>query len=156
MDSQMTTTRWHWIVVAPLAVVQRAAQTGDFRFCEESSARQLRKEDGLAFYSAVIDSQRKTKCQMFTAIGMVEDDKPESVITDQGEVWFQRRISFFSCQPAPIQPLLPKLSFIHNVQHWGLPFKSGQFEISMEDFLQIAHALRVDWNNKKEKSNAVK
>lgn len=144
MDIPIPVKSWHWIVVAPLSAVRQSTQSGVSRFLEETLARQLRRGDGLVYYSAITDSHSRVKCQMFTAIGRVEDEKPKSIITDQGYVWFQREIQFFSCQPAPIQPLIPRLSFIHDPRHWGWPFRSGQFEISAEDFREIAHALGID------------
>lgn len=145
MDIPIPAKSWHWIVVAPLSAVRQSTQSGISRFLEETLARQLRRGDWLVYYSAITDSRSRAKCQMFTAIGRVEDEKPETIITDQGYVWFQREIRFSPCQPAPIQPLIPRLSFIHDPRHWGLPFKSGQFEISAEDFREIARALGIDW-----------
>ncbi len=144
MESPIPAKSWYWIVVASFAAVRQATQSGISRFLEEALARQLRRGDWLIYYSAITDSRSRIKCQMFTGIGKVEDEKPESNITDEGFVWFQRKVRFLPCQPAPIQPLIPQLSFIHNPRHWGLPFKSGQFEISAEDFGKIAHALGLD------------
>jgi hypothetical protein len=145
MDSPILTKSWYWIVVASLSAVRQSAQSGISRFLEEPLARQLRRGDWIIFYSAITDSRSRTKCQMFTAIGEVADEKPESIITNQGYVWFQRSVRFLPCQPAIIRPLIPRLSFIHDPRHWGLPFKKGQFEIPLEDFREIARALGIDW-----------
>jgi hypothetical protein len=147
MDIPIPAKAWYWIVVASLSAVRQSTQSGQSRFLEETLARQLRRGDWLTFYSAVTDSHSRTKCQMFTGIGRVEDEKPEPLITDEGYVWFHRKVRFLPCQPVPIQSLIPWLSFIRDPRHWGLPFKNGQFEISSEDFLKIAHALGIDWEN---------
>ncbi|NIY79023.1 hypothetical protein HCZ23_06025 [Celeribacter sp. HF31] len=47
---------------------------------------------------------------------------------------------------APIHPLLSRLSFIPDVQHWGMPFRRGAFAISREDFAVIARAMGLCLN----------
>jgi hypothetical protein len=138
---------WHWIIVSPLASVNQSVDRGSHRFGEEAPARQLRRQDKVIFYSAVMDSINRNKCQMFTASGEVADDEVETHITDEGFVWFQRKISFFSCRPSPIHPLLKQLSFIHDLRHWGWPFKSRQFEISAEDYQVIVQSMSFERKN---------
>jgi hypothetical protein len=45
---------------------------------------------------------------------------------------------------APIRPLIEKLDFIPDKQHWGMPFRRGLFEISGRDFDRIAKAMRAE------------
>jgi predicted RNA-binding protein len=47
------------------------------------------------------------------------------------------------CSPLPIHPLIEKLSFIRDPEHWGYLFRTGHIEISEEDFRLIAKDMEV-------------
>ena len=50
-------------------------------------------------------------------------------------------VTFHDVTPAPIKPLLPRLSFITDQQRWGYPFRRGLFEIDADDMAVIREAL---------------
>jgi EVE domain len=63
-------------------------------------------------------------------------------MTDTFQPW-RRNIDFKLCQETPIRPLLDKLRFIKDKQHWGYPFRVGLFEIEKEDFDTILQAMNI-------------
>ena len=56
---------------------------------------------------------------------------------------YRRNIAYMKCQPAPIQPLIPQLSFIPEPKRWGYPFRLGHVEMSAADFRLIAAAMEA-------------
>jgi hypothetical protein len=43
---------------------------------------------------------------------------------------------------AQMKPLIPSLSFIKDPARWGYPFRTGQLEVSVEDFAVIRAAMQ--------------
>jgi predicted RNA-binding protein len=101
----------------------------------------LKKGDYLVFYSSKTDWRDGDPLQAFTALGRVTDDAPYRVeMTPDFHPW-RRRVEYFNTEPAPVRPLIDRLSFIRNKQRWGFPFHLGLFEIPRQDFLLIAGAM---------------
>ncbi|MDX2141130.1 MAG: EVE domain-containing protein [Chloroflexota bacterium] len=82
-------------------------------------------------------------CQAFTALATLPDDEVFSVKMSEDFVPFRRRARFHPCQHVPIKPLLPALSFIHDKQHWGAPFRFGVLEIPTADYELIAAKMLI-------------
>lgn len=135
-----------WINTVSLEHVQRGVE-GGFTQADHGRAthiRRLARGDLVVFYSPRTHMGAGDAMQQFTAIGRVVDDAPYQVeMTPTFHPW-RRRLAFLPCQPAPIQPLIPDLSFIQDKQRWGFPFRRGLFEIPVEDFQRIAAAMQAD------------
>ena len=103
--------------------------------------KRLQKGDYLVFYSPKTSYRHGEPVQAFTALGRVTDDASYQVeMTPDFHPW-RRRVTYFDVAPAPVRPLIVRLSFIKNKQHWGFPFHRGLFRIPREDFLRIAGAM---------------
>jgi hypothetical protein len=106
--------------------------------------KRLKRGDLIVFYSPKTAFEGGEPLQSFTALGRVADDEPYQVeMTASFHPW-RRRVGFLASEVAPIRPLIEKLDFIPDKQHWGMPFRRGLFEISGRDFDRIAKAMRVE------------
>ena len=109
----------------------------------DTRLRRLARGDAIAFYSS-----RRTigatgrPLQQFTALGTIVDDEPYRFEMSPDFQPWRRRVEFEDVRAVPIRPLLPMLGFITDEQRWGLPFRSGLFEVTAGDFGVIAGALR--------------
>ncbi len=98
----------------------------------------MKKDDWVIYYSSKEELGKPVPCQKFTAIGQVSDDEVYAYDMGGGFVPFRRRVHFYACDEVTIMPLIPKLSFITNKQHWGGVFRFGMLKIPKSDFLLIA------------------
>jgi len=95
----------------------------------------------VVFYSPREKFGEEERCRKFTAIGEVQDDLVYQVHLQDGFSPFRRRVTFHDCVDAPIEPLVPSLSFIKNKKSWGYLFRFGMFQIPREDFEKIASVM---------------
>jgi hypothetical protein len=107
----------------------------------EIHLKRLAQGDYLVFYSPRTHFQAGEPLQVFTALGQVQDGIPYQVQMTSDFAPYRRRVAYLPCQPAPIRPLIPSLSFIQDKQHWGYPFRRGLFAIPEADFRLIAAAM---------------
>jgi hypothetical protein len=133
----------YWIGVASYDHVKAAVEGG---FCQlghgkAAPVRLLRRGDVLVFYSPREALNAGAAVQAFTAIGRVTDDEPLSVEQSTFFRPFRREIRYVQSRPAPIHPLLPKLSFTRDRTHWGIAFRRACFSISPVDYREIARAM---------------
>ena len=134
-----------WINTVSRAHV-RAAVEGGFTQADHGRGtrlKRLRRGDRLAFYSPRTEFRGGEPLQAFTAIGTVTDDEPYQVEASPDFHPWRRRVDFEATQEAPIRPLLEHLSFVPDSSHWGVVFRRGLFEVSCDDFDQIALAMRA-------------
>lgn len=104
----------------------------------------LRPGDGFAVYSPRDSHPAGRPLQAFTAIGYVADGPIyESAVTQDGPT-FRRNATYFDATPAPIRPLLERLSFIRSKEHWGAALRNGLVRVPCEDFAAIARAMGRD------------
>jgi len=83
--------------------------------------------------------------QRFTALGIIAGEEPYRVtVNDEFHPW-RLAVDFLPVQPAEVKPLLPNLSFVSQPDRWGLAFRRGLFQITANDFAQIAAAMDVTW-----------
>ncbi len=105
--------------------------------------RRLSRSDRIAFYSPWTAMRSGRPLQQLTALGTIAADKPQLVELDGGRDVWRLAVDFDdSITPVDIHPLLPRLSFIKDVDHWGLPFRQGLFQVPAADMDRIAKALR--------------
>lgn len=106
--------------------------------------KRLRRGDLIVFYSPKTAFEGGEPLQSFTALGRVADDDPyQAEMTPTFHPW-RRRVDFLASEVASIRPLVEKLDFISDKQHWGMPFRRGLFEISECDFERIAKAMHAE------------
>ncbi len=143
----MTETRArYWVGVVSRAHVQRGVEGGYAQLFhgKERPLRRMRTGDWLVYYSPRHERAGGEPVQAFTAIGRVAGNEVYSYRMSDDFVPFRRDVRYLPCHEAPIGPLLDRLSFIEDKQHWGYPFRIGHFEISQADFAVIATVMGVD------------
>ena len=126
----------YWIIVASKDHVETGITEGIAQACHGKVAplKRMRKGDYLIYYSGKQTLGRPDKCQEFTALGKVADDKIYQVQISENFCPSRRNIDFFQCEKASILPLINNLDFIQNKKSWGYPFRFGFFEINQHDF----------------------
>lgn len=116
-----------------------------FAHGRHDAIRRIRGGDWLAYYSPRTLFKGGEEVRAFTAIGCFTDREPYEVEIMDGRVGWRRDIRFAeSAGRADVYPLLDRLSFIRDRDHWGLFFHRSLFSVSREDFRLIAQAMGLD------------
>ena len=97
--------------------------------------------DWIAYYSGRDSLEGKTPCQRFTAIGKIAGEDVYQVTLGERFRPFRCEVGFRRAREVEIRPLIPKLSFIKDKKHWGLPFRRGYLQVSQSDFRRIAEEM---------------
>lgn len=94
--------------------VQNGVAGGFAQAChgKASPLRRMRPGDHVMYYSSKEKFGEEAKCQRFTAIGTVKDERVYSRAMSETFVPFRRDVVFEPCQETPIAPLIDQLSFI--------------------------------------------
>ncbi len=132
-----------WIGSATRDHVLRGVEGG---FCQlghgrPEALRRMCRGDWIAYYSGRDSWESGTPCQRFTAIGRIAGEDVYQVTVDKQFHPFRRDVRFCRAREIEIQPLIPKLSFIKNKKHWGLPFRRGYLQVSESDFRRVAEEM---------------
>lgn len=140
MGVDLVQDKRYWIGVASRDHVMRAVQGGFAQLChgKEAPLKKMNTGDWIIYYSPKMNFKESTPHQKFTALGKVVDNHIFQFEMGNDFKPFRRKISFIHRTETPIRPLIPKLSFIKDEQHWGYSFRFGHFEISEKDFMLIA------------------
>ena len=135
----------YWIGVASREHVQKAVLEGFTQICHGKIAtlKYMTQGDGIIYYSPTYTFGGKDACRSFTAIGTIDKGEPYLFEMSKDFIPWRRDVIFLKSKDAPIAPLLEKLTFIKNKKSWGLPFRSGSFEIPQQDFDLIAKAMKI-------------
>ncbi|MBI3897410.1 MAG: EVE domain-containing protein [Gammaproteobacteria bacterium] len=141
--------RKYWIGVVSLAHVKRGVAGGFAQVCHGKAAplRRMNVGDWFVYYSPKTDMSDGEPLQMFTAIGRVGGETTYEYAMAPDFVPFRRDIIYLTGKPAPIQPLIPQLSFIRDPKRWGYPFRMGHFEMTQHDCQLIAQAMAVRFDD---------
>jgi hypothetical protein len=145
MASSNSSGTRHYVNTVSLDHLRRGVNGG---FTQANHGRitgleRLRRGDLIVFYSPKTAFEGGEPLQSFTALGRVADEDPYQVeMTATFHPW-RRRVEFLPSEEAPIRPLIERLDFIADKQHWGMPFRRGLFEISKGDFDRIARAMKA-------------
>jgi EVE domain len=137
----------HWIGVVSLEHVQRGLSGGfaQMNHGKEAPLKRMKAGDGLIYYSPRLAYPKGEGLQAFTAIGRIRDGRvyahDMSAEGAPGFVPWRIDVDYWPCAQAAIAPLIDKLDFIRNKQHWGAAFRFGQVNISAKDFATIAQAM---------------
>ena len=136
----------YWIAVACREHVKKGFAGGFAQVChgKQGPLTRMKAGDWLVYYSSVDVFGTKEPLRKFTAIGTVDAREPYTFAMSKDFVPWRRNVTFLPCHEAAIEPLIDTLSFIHNKQHWGFPFRSGCLQVSKSDFMLIAQHMGVD------------
>jgi hypothetical protein len=112
---------------------------------KHAPVQRLRPGDWLVYYSPRTALAGGDPVRTFSAIGKVKSG--DAYQTEQGDTFhpFRRDIAYRrAAHPVAIADLRERLSFTRGRgSHWGMVFRRGSFEISRDDFVLIAEAMRV-------------
>lgn len=136
----------YWIAVASREHVKRGVAEGIAQVChgKPGPLKRMKPGDWIIYYSPVDVFGSKIPLRKFTAIGTVDNDEPYLFKMREDFIPWRRNVTFIASQEVAIEPLIDKLSFIINKQHWGFPFKRGCFEISKSDFNILATNMGIN------------
>lgn len=131
----------YWIAVAAQDHVEIAVMGGfvEVNHGKAGPLERMRAGDGIAFYSPRSSYPDGPPLQAFTALGWVADAPLFQAAT--GHQPFRRAVRWENVVPAPVRPLLDRLGFVRNRQHWGAAFRFGYLRVNREDFACIAVAM---------------
>jgi hypothetical protein len=133
----------YWIGVASRDHVRTGTAGGFCQLCHGKAAplRRLKAGDRIIYYSPRERIRDGAPVRAFTAIGEVGADDPEPRDMGGGFVPYRRGVTFYKASDAPIQPLLPVLSFTRDRLQWGIALRRGVFAIDRQDYDTIANAM---------------
>ena len=134
-----------WVGVASLEHVLASVRG---TFCQlnhgkEAPVRRLQMGDSIVFYSPRERMQGGKSLQAFTAAGRILDDVPYQVEQSKDFRPFRRKTEHFKSKDASIHPLLEELSFTKGRSNWGAALRMGIFQMKREDYLKIAIAMGI-------------
>ena len=140
--------RRFWLGVVAQDHVARGVAGGFAQVCHGKAAplRRMAMGDGFVYYSPATSMRDGLPLQAFTPIGQVRGDELYSVAMTPDFTPSRRNIRWMTAQAASIRPLLARLSFITDQQHWGYVLRRGHLEISIDDFRAIAAAMQAGMN----------
>lgn len=134
-----------WIAVASYDHVIKGVAEGFALVChgKPGPLKRMAKGDWIVYYSPTAKFKEAVPFRCFTAIGRISTDELYAFTMHEDFVPWRRDVAFLPAQTTPIEPLLDSFSFVRDRRHWGLPFRSGFFEIAEADFQVIARAMGV-------------
>jgi len=138
--------RQYWIGVVSQDHVEAAVAHGfvQLSYGKAGPLARMHPGDGLAIYSPRTAYPSGAPLQAFTAIGHVGDGPIYRAEAIAPAPTFRRSAAYLDATPAPIRPLLERLTFIRNKAHWGAAFRCGVVRVPREDFAAIATAMGCD------------
>jgi len=148
--------RRYWIGVVARNDVEAAVANGfvQLNYGKAGPLERMQPGDGVAFYSPRVNSPDGAPLQAFTAIGHVgagpifiaetSVERGGMFIANDAAPTFRRSAAWLEADAVPIKPLLDRLSFVRNKQHWGAAFRFGVLRVPREDFAAIAAAMGRD------------
>lgn len=138
--------RRYWCAVASREHVKLGLKQGFAQVCHgrKQPLARLKPQDGIVYYSPTERFGEGGKCQKFTSIGLVKDQRIYSFEMAPGFVPFRRDIEYFETKDASIRPLLPHLTFTRGRTNWGYIFRFGLFEITRDDFILIFATMSME------------
>ena len=133
----------YWIAVVSMDHVNKGVEGGFAQAGHGKSAplKRMNAGDWLIYYSPKISLSGDNKCQCFTAIGIVKDDKIYRFEMSKDFIPNRRNVDYKKCKEVSILPLIDKLSFIEDKKHWGYKFRFGILEIPEADFKLISNLM---------------
>jgi EVE domain-containing protein len=138
----------YWLGVVSRHHVERGVAGGFAQLCHGKRAplARMRAGDWLVYYSPRTEMDGGEPLQAFTAIGRVTGTAVYEHAMSADFVPHRRDVAYVPCQPAPIQPLVSRLSFVKNPKRWGFPLRRGVLPLTASDFALIARAMNAAIN----------
>ena len=136
-------TNWIAVASANHVAIGRAEGFMQVNHGKASPLRRIRPGGLVAYYSPVEVFGTRTPLQAFTAIGRVRQGGVYQGVMGGGFTPWRRDVDWFAAEPAPIQPLLPLLSFTAGRPNWGYVLRFGLFEVPAIDMELIGRAMRA-------------
>ena len=138
--------RQYWIGVVSQDDVEAAVAHGfvQLSYGRAGPLARMQPGDGLALYSPRTANPAGAPLQAFTAIGRIAPGAIYEAEAVAPAPAFRRDAAYLDATPAPIRPLLERLTFIRNKEHWGAAFRFGVVRVPREDFATIAAAMGCD------------
>lgn len=129
----------YWIAVVSKDHTMRGVVGGFMQVChgKEAPLKRMRPNDWVIFYSPKLSMNGDEKCQSFTAIGRVANERVYQFQMAEDFIPHRRDVNFYQCDEVSILPMIDELSFIQNKKSWGYPFRFGFLEITESDFNKI-------------------
>jgi hypothetical protein len=135
----------YWIAVASREHVMRGIAGGFAQVCHGKTGplNRMAPGDWIVYYSPTEKFGETVPCRQFTAIGTIDAGEAYQFQISEDFIPWRRNVTFVDAEEIPIEPLIDKLTFIHDKKRWGFPFRRGCFEISVHDFQLIATQMGV-------------
>jgi hypothetical protein len=135
----------YWLGVVSHRHVACGVAGGFAQLCHGKRAPLARMQvgDWLIYYSPRTEMVGGAPLQAFTALGRVTGAAVYAHAMTADFVPHRRDVAYVPCRPAPIQPLVPKLSFVKDPKRWGLPLRRGVLPLTAVDFALIARAMKA-------------
>src|SRR5271154_5958240 len=116
-----------WITVASREHVLLGVAGGFAQVCHGKSGplKRMAEGDWIIYYSPTDKFGDKTSYRHFTALGKVNSGEPYAFAMSSDFIPWRRNITFVSSHEMAIEPLIDRLSFIHDKRRWGFPFRRG-------------------------------
>ena len=129
-------TQRYWCAVASFEHVKLGVEGGFAQVChgKRKPLERLNPGDGIVYYSPTEFFGSGPKCQKFTSIGLIKDNRVYPVEMMPGFNPYRRNVEYFDAICTSIHPLLSQLSFTSDRRNWGYRFQFGLFEITSGDF----------------------
>jgi hypothetical protein len=137
------TTFWIGVAAGKHVAVGRTEGFAMFAHGDHAAAKRLETGDWVAYYAPREGIKEGTELHAFTAIGRVLTGEAEQREMAAGRTGWMRPMKWLDSRDAGIYPLLDRLSFIRDRQHWGMAFRKSLFKIPEPDFRLIADAMGV-------------
>lgn len=138
--------RRYWIGVVSQDHIETAVAHGFVQLSHGKAGplERMQPGDGFAFYAPRASYPAGPPLQAFTAIGRVAEGRIYDANGSEQAPTFRRAIVYLDATPAPIRPLLERLTFIRSKTHWGAAFRFGLVRVPHADFAAIASAMGRD------------
>ena len=138
----------YWITVLSHEHALRGIEGGFMQACHGKSAtlKRMKAGDWVTFYCPKKTFMGNDSYQHFVGLGKVSTGDVYQVSMTEDFHPYRLDIDFITGAKdleASIIPLISKLNFIQDKQHWGAPFRFGHFKISEEDFKVITDAMKI-------------
>lgn len=139
----------NWIAVASAEHARRGCAEparGYMQVCHGKSAplKRVSPGDRVTYYAPTLAFGARDKYQHFVSIGIAQPGAPYAFDMGGGFVPFRRDVVYLPAREVPVAPLLDRLEFAQERQHWGYKLRFGLFEISAHDMQVIAQAMQAD------------
>ena len=136
----------YWLIVASKDHLQRGLDGGFIQanHGKADALKRMHTADWVIYYSPRLEYDKPEKCQSFTAIGQILDERIYQYDMGGGFLPFRRDARFLPARDISILPLIEGLSFIKDKTHWGAPFRFGSLQLPEPDFKLIARAMLDD------------